>query len=142
MVIGLADGAAGLLIKCGSVVKTLNDLVDKYKKAELTIKTLIQQLEAIKAAWARIKEWSEEYQSYAPTIDSELLDRLDKSLQCGGLVISALEEDLIPYHSEKKVFGLRQRSKSIWNENSLQLHQTRVRDQVSTVTLLLQVLKL
>ncbi|KAK3174476.1 hypothetical protein OEA41_001722 [Lepraria neglecta] len=74
MAIGLADGAAGLLIKCGSVVKTLNDLVDKYKKAELTIKTLIQQLEAIKAAKARIKEWSEEYQSYAPTIDSELLD--------------------------------------------------------------------
>ncbi|KAL2039862.1 hypothetical protein N7G274_007263 [Stereocaulon virgatum] len=144
MIIGLIDGSAGLLIKCGSVVNTLSNLAGKFKKAELAIKTMIQQVDTIKAAWSRIREWSIECQKNEDARRSglELLGRLNQSLECGDLVISALEEDLVPYRNAKKTMSLRQRSKSIWNENLLHLHRDRVRDQVLTMNLLLQVLQL
>lgn len=49
LIFGFIDASASLVLKCGSVAKTLHDLASKYKKAELTLKTVIQQVEAIKA---------------------------------------------------------------------------------------------
>ena len=105
---------------------------------------MIQQVDTIKAAWTRIREWSIECQKNEDARRSglELLERLDQSLECGDLVLSALEDDLVPYRNAKKPMSLRQRSKSIWNENLLHLHRDRVRDQVLTINLLLQVLQL
>lgn len=144
LVFGAIDASAGLILKCGSVAKTLNDLAGKYKKAELTLKTVTQQVDAIKAAWVRIQEWYEEYRAHTEisATDDELLNRLKTSLECGDLVISALEVDLVPFRSIKSTLGIKQRSRFIWEETALQDHQVRLRDQVSTMGLLLQVLKL
>lgn len=78
-IIGLIDGSVGLLIKCGSVVNTLSDLAGKFKQAELAIKMMIQQVDTIKAAWTRIREWSIECQKNEDARRSglELLERLD-----------------------------------------------------------------
>jgi len=145
LVLSIVNGAVGLVMKCAEVAKTLNDIVGKHKKAELTMKILIQQVDTIKAAWDRIRYWSEGYpQKENPeSSDIELLRRLDQSLECGDLVLSALEDDLASYREEGDVRPrFMNRSKTVWNEFSLQNHQTRVRDQVLTMTLLLQVLSL
>ena len=140
--LSLIDGSAGLLIKCGSVIKTLHDLADKFKKAELNIKAMGQQVDIIKAAWSHIRNWSVEYQSDASRIGLQLLMRLDQALEVGDQVISGLKEDLVPYKGEKRTLGLRQRSKFIWNDTSLSEHRTRLRDQITAVTLLLNVIQL
>lgn len=100
---GLVDASAGLILKCGSVAKSLHDLTGKYKNAELTLKTIIQLVDVIKAAWIRIKEWDEQYQLYGDlsTAVVELWKRLGTSLECGDLAISALETDLGSFRSEK-----------------------------------------
>lgn len=132
-------------MKCAEVAKTLNDIVGKHKKAELTMKILVQQVNTIKAAWDRIRDWSGGYQQNGDpeSGDVELLRRLDQSLEFGDLVLSALEDDLASYREEGEIgLGFMDRSKTVWNESSLQDNQMRVRDQVLTMTLLLQVLSL
>lgn len=70
------------------------------------------------------------------------MSRLGLSLECSDMVISALELDLLPFRNAKATFGIKQRSRFLWEGASLHDHQGRLRDQVSTMSLLLQVLKL
>ena len=144
LVLSIVSASASLVYKCGDVLKTINDVAGKYKKAELSIKLLVQQVDALKAAWERISRWSDSVSkdTTTPDVNSIVLARLDQSLDCGNLVISALERDLITYNLGQNKFGLKQRSRVWWNDTDLACHQTRVRDQVLIMTLLLHVLEL
>ncbi len=144
LIFSIITASASLAMKCGEVAKTLNDITAKYKKAELSMSLLLQQIDTIKAAWERISAWSTACQERltATGNDTNLLGRLDRSLKCGNLVVSALEDDLKAYKFEGGLLTFRQRSKLVWNDDTIQNHQTRVRDQVATMTLLLQVLNL
>ena len=127
-----------LILQCGSTIKSLNDLARRYKQAELTLSSMIQEVDIIELAWKRIKDWFEIYTTEAG--DVELLERLDKSLKCGTSVISALQDDLLEYQSEGLSFI--QRSKLNWNGKALRDHQDRIRGQVQAMSLLLQVIEL
>ena len=133
-VISLVEWSIGLVLQCGTVAKTLSDMIAKFKHAEVAITSMIQEVETIQFAWNRIKEWSEEHAEAAT--DSSFVQRLEKSLRCGALVLSALEQDL----ADNASFVLR--SKMAWNERAFLDHQHRVRGQVQAMTLMLQVSQL
>ena len=99
------------------------------------------EVDTIELAWSKIKEWAEDYSKDA-AVDATLLQRLHRSLECGTLVMSALQKNLSEYIEKESTLGFRQRSKAVWNEKGLQDHQNRVRGQVAAMSLLLQVLKL
>ena len=137
-IISLVEGSIGLILQCGSAIKSLNEIAAKYKQAELTLSAMIQEVDVIELAWRRIKDWFECYTNGAG--DVELLERLDKSLKCGTNVISALQDDLLDYGSRR--LGFMQRSRLSWNEEALRDHQYRIRGQVQAMSLLLQVIEL
>ncbi len=139
-VISLVEGSIGLVLQCGLVVKTLSDLRAKFKYAEIAIMSLIQEVETIQFAWSRIKEWSEDHAEAAT--DTQFVQRLEKSLQCGTLVLSALEQDLADYKDVADNASFLSRSKMAWNERAFLDHQHRVRGQVQAMTLMLQVSQL
>ena len=139
-VISLVEGSIGLVLQCGSVVKTLSDMTVKFKHAEVAITSMIQEVETIQFAWNRIKEWSEEHAEAAT--DSSFVQRLEKSLRCGALVLSALEQDLADYKHTADNASFILRSKMAWNERAFLDHQHRVRGQVQAMTLMLQVSQL
>ena len=139
-VISLIEGSIGLVVQCGSVAKTLSDMITKFKHAEVAIISLIQEVETIQFAWDRIKEGSEEHAEAAT--DSQFVQRLEKSLQCGTLVLSALEQDLANYKHTADNASFKMRSKMAWNERAFLDHQHRVRGQVQAMTLMLQVSQL
>ena len=139
-VISLIEGSIGLVVQCGSVAKTLSDMIAKFKHAEVAIMSLIQEVETIQFAWDRIKEWSEDHAEAAT--DSQFVQRLEKSLQCGTLVLSALEQDLADYKHTADNASFKMRSKMAWNERAFLDHQHRVRGQVQAMTLMLQVSQL
>ena len=139
-VIALIEGSIGLVLQCGSVAKTLSDMMTKFKNAEVAITSMIQEVETIQFAWNRIKEWSEEHAEAAT--DSSFVQRLEKSLQCGTLVLSALEQDLANYKQTTDNSSFILRSKMAWNERAFLDHQHRVRGQVQAMTLMLQVSQL
>ena len=137
-IVSLLEGSISLIIQCGSAIKSLNEIAAKYKQAELTLSSIIQEMDVIELAWKRIKDWFESYTNEAG--DIELLERLDKSLKCGTNVISALQVDLLDYGSMS--LGFMQRSRLSWNEKALRDHQDRIRGQVQAMSLLLQVIEL
>ncbi len=59
----IVNGPLALATKCGHVAKALNDVTSKYKRAELDVKLLPQNLDTIKVAWQRINERSLECQT-------------------------------------------------------------------------------
>ena len=136
-IVGVLEGSISLAVQCGSVVKSLNSLAGQYKYAKLTISSMVQSLEIMQLAWNRIGIWSKDF---VPTGDDELVQRLERFLQTGSLVLDSLEGDLKSYDVSNVT--LRQRSRLVWNEDILQGHQNRIRDQAQSMSLLLQAIQL
>ena len=138
-VVQIVEGSLSLALQCGHAAKTLNDIAAKYRYAELTIISMVQGLDTIQLAWNQIGDWS---QRYVPKTagDSEFLERLQRSLQNGFIIMDALERDLKPY--QIKHLSFMQRSKAVWNENTFRAHQERISYQVVAMTCLLQAIQL
>lgn len=139
-IVSLVDASLDLALKCASAVKILNEIASKYKYAKLTILSITQNLDTMQFAWDRIGAWSEMYTPYETVDEISFFRRLAKFLDTGVLVMDALEEELLPFGDDNPSFA--QRSRLVWNENTLQSHQSRIRDQAASMTLLLQAIQL
>ena len=140
-VLAIVNGSAGLILKCGGVIKSLHEVAGKHKKAAIAVMSLVSEIDTVELAWTRIKDWAEAYSKDA-AVDTGLLERFNRSLECGALVMSALQNEISGYQSNESTLSFRQRSKAVWNETALHDHQNRVRGQAVAMTLLLQVLQL
>ncbi|KAL8924231.1 MAG: hypothetical protein Q9208_004195 [Pyrenodesmia sp. 3 TL-2023] len=95
-------------------------------------------LETIQWTWARIGKilegWADEQEAWRDEM-GDIIAQINRSLSGGSLVLSALEQDLKPYDnaSEYVKFGLRTRTRILWNEQTLKDHQERIRDQVNSM---------
>lgn len=137
----IVSGSVGLALKCAQIAQSLYDLSGKYKQAELMLRTMVNECEIIELAWKRIEDWSRSYADDA-SADGELIQRLNRSLEVGALVMSALESDVSPLRDSLERGSLRRRSRIIWNESTFRDHQDRIRGQAGAMTLLLNVIKL
>ena len=139
-VAGVIQGSISLAFQLGSAAKSLNDVVDKYKNAKLTIKALVQNLDILQFTWTRIGEWFKKYAENENSCDDDTIKRATDFLETGNLVMEALRQDLLAYDMEKLNFM--HRSKLVWNENTLERHQIRIRDQTSSMNLFLETIRL
>ena len=139
--LAVIQGSVSLVDKCLEAVKGLHDLALKYRHAQLAILSMTQELDIISLAWEQISERIKDCGD-DDVIDSEVLRRIKRSLDCGLLVISALEQDLAHYSDAAESFSSAQRLKSIWNSGTLQAHLDRIRGQAQSMSLLLTVVKL
>lgn len=139
-IIGLVDASIDLAVTCGSTVKHLNTLASQYKHARLTISSMVQTLDSLQLAWNRISVWSRSYVPDQDAVENGLVERLQRFLETGTLVMEALNQDLFTYNPDD--LGFTQRSRLIWNDQVLQNHRSRLRDQATSMTLLLQAIQL
>jgi hypothetical protein len=138
-IVGLVAACSSLTKQCASVVKSLNGLIETYKSAELTIVSVITECETIQFAWHRIESWAQEHLDDVDDFE-ELGARLQKSIYCGELVMSALEDELSTITSNSTLPG--RGIRLTWNNSVLSEHQHRIRGQVASLQLLLQVANL
>ena len=137
---GIVESSIGLGLQLGNAARTISDIARRYKNAELTIKSLAQNLEILQLTWIQIGHWFEACTEDRNLCDHDLTKRVTGFLETGTLVMEALGKDLVAYDIENLNFA--QRSKLIWNENIMQGHQIRIRDQTLTMSLFLQAVKL
>ena len=139
--IGLIESSLGLALQFGSAAKALHDVAGKYKNAGLSIKSLAQNLDILQLSWTQIVNWFQE-RSEEESLDDDvcLTKRLEGFLETGDLVMGALQHDLQAYNIDH--LGFSRRSKFIWNEPTLQGHQSRIRDQALSMSLFLQAVNL
>ena len=146
-IVSVVEGSVGLILQCGSVIKTLSEIAAKFKKAELTVRAMIVELDTIEMAWKMIQEWAQRHSEELPIELSDdsnrvFINRLERSMECGTLVMSALQDDLIHFTSGVGILTFRQRSRVTWSEKALRDHQDRIRGQAAAMGLLLQAMKL
>jgi hypothetical protein len=140
-ILSIASAAGSLAFKCGTIVKTLYTLTERYKQAELTILSVIQDCRTIELAWSRIERWAAD----SPDIfddDQELAERLQMSIYAGQLFMAELEKDLSSLSCTPRYSTLRRRTKILWNETMFRVHQDRIQRQICALTLLLEVIQL
>ena len=138
-IVGLVAACSSLTKQCASVVKSLHGLIETYKSAELIILSVATECETIQFAWDRIETWAQQQLHHIDDFE-DVGARLQKSIYCGELVMSALEEELVAIISKSSTPG---RGISLtWNNSVLNEHQHRIRGQVAALQLLLQVLNL
>ena len=140
-ILSIIYGSLGLALKIGTVIHTLYDISQKLKQAQLTILSTITECETIQTVWSAIERWASSHPN-GTAIESELLERLNKSLLNGQMVISAFENNLAAWSLKLTNPGFLSRSKIVWEENAFSQHQFRIRGQVAAMTLLLQVINL
>ncbi|KAI4113361.1 MAG: hypothetical protein LQ345_005644 [Seirophora villosa] len=147
-IFSIVSGAAGLVLQLGNVINDLHNVCERYRLAQLTISSMRHNLTTVQWAWRRIKTildgWEQDDEPL-PDDTIELFAQLSRSLQGGSLVISALEDDLkrfqeIPDPTRRT--NPTQRARIVWNEQTLKDHQERIRDQVSSMTLVLEVMRM
>jgi hypothetical protein len=136
---GLVAACFSLTKQCASVIKTLHALIETYKSAELTILSVVTECETIQFAWLRIELWAKEHLYHVDGFE-ELGARLQKSIYCGEIVMSAFEEELLSITSKSGSLG--KGVNLAWNSSVLNEHQNRIRGQVAALQLLLQVMSL
>ena len=126
--IGVVESALGLAFKCGSVAKSINDVVTRYKHVELAILATSQSLYTIQLAWNKIAEWLQGQASEQGLQDDDLLQQLEQCLHVGALVLDSLHQEILSYQFQDAHCTFKQRVQVIRNEKSLQEHKSRVRD--------------
>lgn len=139
-IIGLVDASVDLALKCAGAVKKLNDIASKYKNSKLTIMSITGNLDAMQLAWDKIGAWTQAYTPGESSDDDGFVSRMTRFLETGALVMDALGEDLQAFgHND---MGISQRANLLWNESTFLDHQNRIRDQATTMSLLLQAIQL
>ena len=139
-IVGLVSSAVTLATVCGSAANDLNTLFSRYKNAKLAILSMVQGLDTMQLAWSRIGQWAENQTPDGLLEEDDFIGRLRRSLETGSLVMDALREELLIYKPSK--MSLTKRTQLVWNEGTLRSHQERIRDQASSMTLLLQAINL
>lgn len=140
-ILAIVNTSIGLTAKIATVTKDLYDLAKRYKDAELNILSIAEECEIIRLAWRKIEKWCRSW-AHTDFADMELLERLDRSLAVGIMIMSALEKDIEPLKEFTESSGFIQRAKVLCKDNSFQTYQTRIRGQVGALSLLLEAIKL
>jgi hypothetical protein len=140
-ILSLVSASSSLTLKCGTIIKDLYQLAERYKHAEISILSIIDECRTIELAWSRIEQWATHNLQSCDDYEA-LQDRLQLSLYSGSLVMSELAKDLASVQDAPQISTFRRKTKFVWNQSLFKEHQDRIRGQVCALTLLLEVIQL
>lgn len=128
-----------MLQAIASTVHDLNQLYGKFKDADLTIQSLIQELSCISTALTGLKEWTRANSTDGPSSDEYNRDLLVAMEGC-RVVMEVVSFDVSHMVQGIHDFtGFRARLRIVWNEDTMRGHQEKLHAQVNALQLLLQV---
>ncbi|KKY27897.1 putative ankyrin repeat protein [Diplodia seriata] len=140
-ILSIASATVNIGVRCGSVIHSLYNVIERFRAAELSILSLIEECSTVQLAWEQIHDWVETELAGQPA-NRTVLERIQRSLYAGEVVLAALQEDVGAALEVPVKSGFLQRTKVLWKEEALKEHQFRIRGQVAALTLLLQVIHL
>jgi hypothetical protein len=140
-IVSLVNASVGLALKCAKVASDLHILINKFKRADLSIQALINQCDTVKTTVSKIESFMTTLGDEI-RVDNDVLRQLDASLGFGMTILSTLEKDLVPLRDLEYAEGIRQKSSIVWNDAIIKNYQEHIRDQLIGLTCLLEVLKL
>lgn len=140
-IVGLISASIQVLQAITSTVHGLNQLYGKFRDADLTIHSLIQELSCIGTALTSLKEWTRINSSNGPQSEEYNRDLAVAMEGCHVImeVVSHDVSDLVQSTQEDRIAGIRARMRVVWNEETMRGHREKLHAQVNALQLLLQV---
>lgn len=136
-ILGGVGAAAGIIVTITKTIKGLSDLQSKYSEAETSIRQLIRQLMAIKAALRQIQDWIELSLS-SSLRERDMVEAFNTSLEGCKEAMEAMGEEVTRLVQAALAGDKRSmRVRYVWNEESMKDHQDRLDSQVQALQLLL-----
>jgi hypothetical protein len=137
--LGIISGGVQVVQAIASTVHDLNQLYGKFKDADLTIQSLIQELSCISTALTGLKEWTRANSTDGPSSDEYNRDLLVAMEGC-RVVMDVVSSDVSHLVQGIHDFtGFRARLRIVWNEDTMRGHLETLHAQVNALQLLLQV---
>lgn len=110
--VDIINGSTSLAQKIASVIETLHLVAQRFKSAELAIHSIASECQTVQSAWDAVESWARNQSIH--NVDQEpLLNRLRQSLLFGTMVFDALDDELIPFLSERQGQGLFARKRAV-----------------------------
>jgi hypothetical protein len=137
---GIVSGGVQVLQAIASTVHDLNQLRGRFKDADLTIQSLIQELSCISTALTGLREWTRTNSTDGPQSDEYNQD-LAVAIKGCLVVMEVVSYDVshLVQGMQEDRFGFRARMRIVWNEDTMRGHQEKLHAQVNALQLLLQV---
>ncbi|KAI1073878.1 G-protein alpha subunit-domain-containing protein [Whalleya microplaca] len=137
-IVGTVISISDVVFKC---IKRLNTLKTKYRDAPMLISTLIGQLSIIETALEQLSAWKTQELGKNPRLQ-RLASRIDIAFDCFSPLIIKLQKELdgIDAH-ESSELTTRDRLSFLWSEEGTASYLVLLGQQVTTLTLLLQVVQ-
>jgi hypothetical protein len=141
--IGTLASAGAIVAAITRVAHTLARLRGRFQEADLTLRLLLAELSAVKAALVQIEDWANFNSSNGP-VQEELATGFSMSLDGCQIAVDLLGEEVTRLYSgfgnSEDDFGARMRT--VWNESSMKDHQQTLHGQISALQLLLQAVQM
>jgi uncharacterized protein YukE len=136
-ILGGVGAAAGIIVTITKTIKGLSDLQAKYAEAETSIRQLIRQLIAIKAALREIQDWIGLSLS-GSWRERDLVDAFSTALEGCKEAMEAMCDEVSRLVQDALAGDRRlMRARYVWNEEGMKDHQDRLDSQVQALQLLL-----
>jgi hypothetical protein len=132
--IGGISASGAIIAVISNIIQNLSDARRKFNGADLSIRLLITELIAIKAALTQIQEWAQYNMEDGPA-QKELVEGFRASLDGCEVAMEVLAEDVTSLVSKNPFL---RRTTYVWNEASMKEHQSRLHFQLAALQLLLQ----
>lgn len=140
-IISLVNVSVGLAIKAGTIAKDIQTISSQYKNAEVSIVALSNECRTFGTVLTRIEAWLRSAED-GVTHDDMILEQLSSSLECGSIVLKAMEDDLLAFTETERKRSPWGKTKFVFNEGVFDAHQKRIGGQLQALSCLLQSMSL
>jgi hypothetical protein len=141
--IGTLASAGAIIGAITKVAHTLASLRGRFNEADITLRLLLAELSAVKAALVQVEDWANYNASNGP-VQQELAIGFSDSLEGCQLAMDLLDEEVTRlaggFVNSEDDFGARMRT--VWSESSMKEHHQRLHGQIAALQLLLQAVQM
>ncbi|KAL1627509.1 hypothetical protein SLS54_002434 [Diplodia seriata] len=78
-ILSIASATVNIGVRCGSVIHSLYNIIERFRAAELSILSLIEECSTVQLAWEQIHDWVETELAGQPA-NRTVLERIQRSL--------------------------------------------------------------
>ncbi|QDS76771.1 hypothetical protein FKW77_001903 [Venturia effusa] len=137
--IGTLASAGTIVAAITKCAHTLARLRGRFQEADITLRLLLAELSAVKAALVQVEDWANYSASNSP-VNENLASGFSDSLDGCQLAMNLLGEEVsrLAAGFGENEDDTRARMRTVWNDSSMKDHQQRLHGQIAALQLLLQ----
>ena len=135
-IIGAAGAVIGIIDVVGKTIKSLRELHDQRKEADMNILILMSQLTSLRAALNKISEWISSDLANIPQHHQLIID-LEDSITCCRILVRDMDDQISKANRNGDAEGLDNKIRVVWEDKASKNFQKFIQRQTSALTLLL-----